>query len=221
MKHYQGTFTLTKADAKALLSCAGNDATNDVTRGVFFNPSEAVAVSTDGVSMMVCQNISTATSGQCFVVPRFAFEDAVRVSRKADRIKVSFDGEWCKVTVLRLMKGFSDKWESVKLPSSTEEGSLLCAEPEKKGAGFPPWKSVVPARSETDGSSDVVHKKLNIAFNPDLLLRSKLMLDACNPAINRGVRWTIPCGELDPIRADTENPRSGVVWTLIVMPMRF
>lgn len=214
MKHKNGTFTLTKADAKALLSCASADLTRAHT-GVRFDPYIGTVVASDGVTLMTVEHIATGNNNaKGFTVPTVALAKAIKPMRKRDRLTVTFDDERITLAAERPVKGFANKWEPLAL---CDETAIVC---EPVNGVYPPWQSVVPARRSSEGTENVVHARLNLAFNPEYLLRSKLMLDAAEPRVKAGVRWSIPCGPLDPIRADCECSVTGVKWVLVVMPMR-
>ena len=212
MQHENGAYTLTKADCKALLSCISHDTSRDFLNAVFFEPKTGSVVTTDGHTLMHAESAAKVPDVKPYLVPREAFEKAVRfVSRAStDLLHVTILPAQPPTFEDRLVVMVVDR--QPKTGSREELARIECGELKKQ---FPPsFRQVIPKLEATPGS-DLV----NIAFNPQYIKRACLMADACDPRVY-GVRWQLPYSELDPIRATCSNPKEGITWVCVVMPIR-
>lgn len=88
MKYSNGTFTITKLEAKALLTFACKDQTR--LRCVGFFPSNGDVCATDGYTLAVCRAAGERDGKGGFIVPRDALERAYKLMRRAtDTMAVS------------------------------------------------------------------------------------------------------------------------------------
>ena len=132
MKHDTdtATFTLTKADCRALLAFAAKDATRPHLAVVNFDPAGGFAAATDGHTLVKAQNCGRS-DGDAYSVPRSNFEAAVRLLRKRD-----------DTLCVSLSSG------ALSLEARSGDGSLLgCGTAVPVSQGFPPVDQVIPSDS--------------------------------------------------------------------------
>ncbi len=195
MKHDTdtATFTLTKADCRALLAFAAKDATRPHLAVVNFDPAGGFAAATDGHALVKAQNCGRS-DGDAYSVPRAQFEAAARLLRRKDH----------RLTVSRI-------GDTVGLLAHDETGAHLgnVVTP-PANATFPPVDQVIPGDSPCPSPA---HQ----AFNCELFARLALVQKAAG-AIR--ARFHFANDELAPFKATCDDRESGTTWTSVIMPTR-
>jgi len=199
MKHENGTFTLTKADCKALLAFASRDTTRVHLCGVHFNPAGGCAYATDGHTLVKAQNCGRTPDLDSFTVPRIPFEQAARLlRRKHDVLVVSVLGP--------------DHRREIQLNAQGDTCGHVTAVPveDNHRMPFPPVEHCIPGKvgGELPDSG--------VGFNAAYLERIHLIQKA---AQSSGVKLWLSA-ELEPSMAQAESIEDGTTWTAVVMPLR-
>jgi hypothetical protein len=212
-------FDFAVEDAKALLAFASKDETRPNLCGIGLDATRGHAFGTDGHTLAVATNCGKHDH-KAFVVPRAVMEQAVKIAKRG-RILISWP---TLATKLRLVStdGMPTPWSdddededapravNVTCGGTTFRANITNATP-------PPVEQVVPDRKDESGTSAG-----RIGANMDYLARLVLVQKAAGVG---GMVMQGGKGELDPIRFDVSNCRTGDLgdqtqWVAVIMPMR-
>ena len=88
MRLEANTFTISKAEARALVAFASPDETRQHLNAILFDPSNGAAVATDGHTLVRLKGLGCAV-GPAFLVDRDTLEKASKLAKKDDEITVN------------------------------------------------------------------------------------------------------------------------------------
>jgi len=201
MKLETGTFTLTKAELKAVMAFASTDGTREHLNCVLFDGSAGAVIATDGHTLIRCNGMPPCPSEAAYAVPLAGLKQAYALLRKDAHLLevtscIASSGRTC--VVMRARDG------AVCLGSVevTLDPDVL---------DFPPYLACIP-QPGISGELDN-----GVAVNADYLTRVALVGKATS-SWHSGVKLVGCSGELAPIlfRVESRDLKADVV----IMPMR-
>lgn len=192
-------YELTKADCKALLSCAFKGGDRPPINTVLFDAQNLSAVASDGHTLMIARyrgTCVTQVSAPSFQLSRADFAEMVSLLRANQTLTVESDGTNATCHILAQPLGASVCRFSKRQPDTK----------------FPPYADVIPDLDPTDGENIA-----SVAFNPTYIARVLLMSKAAGVPT---ATWQLPRDASSPIVATSTNHQTRNHWVCVIMPVR-
>lgn len=221
MELVEGSFRLTKAELKALVTFSATDESRPHLYGVAFDTNKARAASTDGHRLLMVQARSADVVGGSAVptlLPLDACKQALSSCGKGQHITVRMPGAplpecgpgpdnglGMPTTTLAVVEIHEDL-------RPTDNALSVAHVRVNDDVKPPPVDQVVP---QLDAS--VVPRTPFVSVSHVYLASMKLVGDA---ACAKGVEVWPPAEPLDPVVFKAESSVDGAEWTAVLMPMR-
>jgi hypothetical protein len=194
MKHELGTFTFDKSELRAIAQFVGTGRVGTERLAVVhFDPPAGSAVATDGHTIAVVKNGTTADKSVFSATMVFIKQCLSLLQKKTDEVSISFDGE--------------------RISACSSSGLVVQGIPH--AASFPDYKLF---SSSPGHISDGPEVRVGVfGFNAEYLSRMSLIQKAAG---NRCVHQFLGTAALDPCRFVCDSSARNCEWTAVFMPVR-
>lgn len=173
------TFTISKAEARALVAFCCTDGNRPQINSVLFDPAKGIACATDGHTLVKVEGAQNSESkGASFVVARETLDRASKLAKKDDAITVN---------------------------GAVSVGTIVLQYADRSDLTFPDYEQVIPTVYEEREIAPVFG--LNPDYLSRLSLVSKAC-GPDNAGKTRPIRCQVS-GDLDPVLYHCEGPDSG------------